>query len=124
MTPNFENVRAATRWAYNEETRQLDFKADSAVTVDEAVSIMTEALGVSNETDLGYNDFSPVLLRQLPEGTMVTLAREGSVCVYIQLPEGKRLTKPFAKRAMKVDEFFSHKENRRVDTGYIRLWWD
>lgn len=125
MTLNFENVKAATRWAYNEETRQLDFRAESVVTVDEAVEIMTEALELDAAEDLGYGEFAPSLLRALPMGTMVLLAREGSVCVYVQVPEGEKFTRLDGIRTMCADEFTSHEDApNRVPVGMIRLWWD
>lgn len=136
MTPNFENVKAAVKRAYNEETRQLDFMAESTVTVNEAVEIMTEALELNNEVELGYGNFSPTVLRELPEGSMITLAREGSVCVYVNIPEVftdvvDRRYKQYVQRYMKADEFGLYsRQNPRTHYGAlrpvnsVRLWWD
>lgn len=133
MTPNFENVKAAVKWAYNEETRKLDFMAESVVTVPEAVEIMTEALGLESETEQGYGNFSPTVLRELPECTMVTLAREGSVCIYVNIPFNPAFVfdNRYVQRYMKADEFGLYSSvNQRTYYGVlrpvnsIRLWWD
>jgi hypothetical protein len=98
--------------AYNEETRNLQFRASHPVSVDEAVKIMTKALDISSEEDEGYNIFSPSLLRKLPKNSEVILAREGSVCVYVK--------GAFAQpKKMENDEF-----NYYPETMNTRLWWD
>ena len=97
--------------------RNLNFKASAPVTKDEACLIMTEALFCDNPDTEAYNSFRPIFLAKLPEGSMVTLAREGSVCAYVTRPEGKNLPKGFAKRCS-VDECDPHLD------GTIRLWWD
>ena len=61
--------------------------------------------------------FKPNHLALLPVGSKVTLAREGSVCAYAKLPEGKTIDAR-TQRAMMVDEFHPQTD------GTIRLWWD
>lgn len=81
-------------WDVGCKLRNLDFKASQPVSIDDAVKIMTIALGLKSETHCGYNEFAPALLRKLPKGSMVTLAREGSVAVYVHTQmfvDGKEL---------------------------------
>lgn len=104
--------------AYTEANRNLHFKASAPVTIDEAVKIMTEALDVGHEAMEGYNNFSPQLFRSLPEGTKITLAREGSVCAYIKPPKDIPLQVAKLSRAMVVDEF------DKAANGTWRIWWD
>jgi hypothetical protein len=111
-------VTKEVKRAYNEATRNLDFKASAPVTIDEAVRIMTEALELENESVKGYNEFSPCLFRHLPEGTKITLAREGSVCAYIKPPRGTHFQIAKLSRAMLIDEFDKDKN------GTWRIWWD
>lgn len=111
-------IKTEVKRAYNEATRQLNFRASKPVSVNDAVIIMTDALEIKNETVKGYNNFSPSLLRNLPDNTKVTLAREGSVCVYVHLPKGAKLGEHFAHSHMLVDEYHLQ------ESGTIRLWWD
>jgi hypothetical protein len=106
-------VRRSVLVAYNEDTRQLDFRAVSPVSVDVAVSIMCEALGVK-ENEEGYNDFSPSMLQKLPKNSQIILAREGSVCVYV---------KGNIPNIVDADE---HKyiENHYPFRDITRFWWD
>jgi hypothetical protein len=108
-----EAVRRSVLVAYNEDTRQLDFRAMSPVSIDVAVKIMAEALGVS-ENEEGYNSFKPSILRKLPKGSQIILAREGSVCVYVQ---GN------VKNTVKADEH-EYIEARYPLRNVTRLWWD
>jgi 7-cyano-7-deazaguanine synthase in queuosine biosynthesis len=112
-------IQAAVFAAYYEPTRNLQFKAAGSMTIADAVKTMTLALDVKKATDEGYNDFRPSFFRLLPKGTLITLAREGSVCAYIELPEPitKEKQKELIER-MSIDEW-----DVRAD-GSIRLWWD
>ena len=103
--------------AYTEATRNLNFKASGAVTIEEAVTIMAKALDCDEDID-GYNNFQPACFRKLPEGTEITLAREGSVCAYIKSPMGIIPSQEKLTRAMVIDEW--HPQSN----GTIRLWWD
>lgn len=84
--------------------RNLSFRASSSVTVKEAIRILTKA-------QVYYNDFEPKLLKAFPSGSKITIAREGSVCLYVT---GTKL--PTAKK-VKADE-------RNVINGSVRYWWD
>ncbi len=87
--------------------RKLDWRASAPVTRDEAIVIMTEICP-------SYNEFSPGCLLKLPKSAMVTLAREGSVCVYADQ------TGTGTVKSMKADEWHP---NYRQD-GLTRIWWD
>lgn len=104
-----ETVRRSTLIAYNEDTRQLQFQAVSPVSRDVAIEIMREACP-------SYNEFQPAFLAKLPADAKVILAREGSVCIYV---EGD-LTR--LKAAMKADECGF--ENTYPRYNMTRFWWD
>lgn len=87
--------------AFNE--RNLHFRASEAVTRDEAVKIMRHAVPG------GYNAFTADLLWHLPEGCNVTLAREYSVCIYVD-----RLVSAAGMDADECD----------FEDGMTRIWWD
>jgi SUMO ligase MMS21 Smc5/6 complex component len=99
------------------QQRVLNFKASQPVSVDDAIEIMRKSLCLKHSSDNGYNNFSPSLLKHLPKESEVTLAREGSVCVYVKLPKGKKITKKLATE-MLADEFHVEPD------GTFRLWWD
>lgn len=84
--------------------RNLHWRASAPVTRDEAIAIM-------EETCPSYNEFSPKLLRKLPADAMVTLAREGSVCVYVDKAGTASV------KSLKADEFDNDGTN-------VRIWWD
>jgi hypothetical protein len=88
--------------------RNLNFRAENAVSVKEAVEIM--GVAVPN----GYNVFEAALLTQLPENSLITLARENSVCIYVN---GK-LSEDY-KEKLACDEF-DYDENK----DETRIWWD
>ena len=103
-------------WNEAVNKRNLNFRASAPVPVNDAVQIMKESLGLETDTEEGYNNFAPALLRRLPKGSKVTLAREGSVCVYVTLPEDALFCKSSADE-MKADEFHATADG-------FRLWWD
>jgi len=118
MKNNYDSVFYATSRAYADcddsipsgeamRLRNLSFRALFPVTRDEAVKIMGKCVP-------SYNEFAPRLLKKLPEDAQVTLAREGSVCIYVKgrLPES-------LKEAMKEDEF-----DYDPTTNETRVWWD
>lgn len=86
--------------------RKLDWRASASVSRDQAIAIM-------RETCPSYNLFEPSLLRKLPADARVTLAREGSVCVYTD----KIGSASIRAKDLKADEF-SHQN------GETRIWWD
>ena len=85
--------------------RQLMFRASYPVSRDEAKQVFEEA------NVLGYNNFSPELLDKFPENCLITIAREYSVCIYVQ---GSNL--PSAEEVL-ADEY-------DVDDDFTRYWWD
>jgi hypothetical protein len=99
------------------KTRNLNFRAPAPVSVVDAIEIMTVALCVPSAETEAYNNFKPNHLALLPVGSKVILAREGSVCAYAKLPEGKTIDAR-TQRAMMVDEFHPQAD------GTVRLWWD
>ena len=98
-------------WEVGCKLRNLNFKASRPVSIDDAVEIMRLSLGLKRETECGYNEFAPSLLRKLPEGSTVTLGRAGSVCVYVHTDEH------IDGGALMADEC-----DQRPN-GW-RLWWD
>lgn len=118
----------------NPGPRNLKFRASQPVTPAEAQAIMETACP-------GYNLFTPSLLGLLPDDCMVTLAREGSVCIYVRKGRKKLPT----ARKLKADEYGiiredtyaigyysanQHKEQGCKSTDYggfkgeVRIWWD
>lgn len=97
-----------TDWELVRKQRELDFKSDQSVTRDEAIAIIKEAIPVD------YNLFEASLLKKLPKESKVWIAREGSVCIYV---EGCMLAT--LQRSMRADEF-SYDEK----TNQTRIWWD
>lgn len=83
--------------------RNLRFRASMPVYKDEAISILNECL-----TD-GYNSFEADNLSSLPDDARITIAREGSVCIYV---EGRC-------KNIGADE---HSYN--PSTNETRMWWD
>ena len=110
--------------------RNLNFLASSAVTPLEATQIMCEALNCQVATN-GYNEFSPDVLCMLPSDAQVTLARQGSVCIYFT--SRKKVNINMLRALMKADEFDiesvttkTARDNRvpaDILTEY-RVWWD
>jgi len=92
-------------WDEGSQRRNLDFRATSAVSRDEARRILHAAIPG------GYNEFEADLVLKLPSGAKITIAREGSVCLYIQNASFSQCSR------LEADEI--HNEN-----GEIRLWWD
>jgi hypothetical protein len=113
--PNTIEGRIKEQKAY--KSRNLNFRAPESVNSREAAEIMKVALGCKSLSESGYNEFAPKFLLQLPKNARVTLAREGSVCVYVKLPPGEDFDHADAD-SMKADEY------RVTDDGSIRLWWD
>jgi hypothetical protein len=95
-------------WEEGSQLRDLDFRASEPVSRDEAREIMQEAIPNS------YNAFQARLLLQLPADSRVTIAREGSVCIYVKGKLPDRLC-----QSMLADEFTY--DPARDET---RIWWD
>ncbi len=88
--------------------RNLAFRAPGPLDPIEAADVMREAV------PHGYNEFHADLLALLPADAQVTIAREGSVCIYVS----GELSKALAD-TLKADEY-----DYDPTTGESRLWWD
>ncbi len=89
-------------------TRNINFRSAQPVGRDEAIAIMAAAIPD------GYNEFDARLLWALPISSQVTIAREGSVCIYVkgQLPEELAF-------ALRADEL-----SYDPTADETRIWWD
>lgn len=110
-------IRKAVLLAYgdahpsgNHTARNLDFRASASVSRDEAIAILKEA--ITN----GCNEFEPELLEKLPPDARVTIAREGSVCVYVN---GTIPTDSDYRDSLKADELDYYPAKNET-----RIWWD
>jgi len=88
-------------------------------TPEEASEIMSLTLAEMG----GYNNFRPELLKRLPKGSKVILARDGSVCVYVISP--MTLDECVTRDLLKADEC----NLKSIDFGgqnisVYRIWWD
>ena|SRR5271157_505463 len=90
-------------WDKAENIRNLHFRASQPVPAAVATEIMQIAV------PRGYNEFTASLLGHI-DG-MVTLAREGSVCVYVS-------------KDASFEGYLLEDENDRQHDGTTRLWWD
>jgi hypothetical protein len=77
---------------------------------------MTAALGCEVPEEAGYNSFCPVLLDNLPDDSKIWLAREGSVCVYVET--AAKISETRLMKKMNADEVDVWNDDR------IRIWWD
>jgi len=91
-------------WKNGSQRRNLSFKASAPVSRDEAIEIANKAIPG------GYNAFKASKLKLLPADSLVTLAREGSACIYV-VPPVKEI------KAMEADEW-------DTKDGVTRIWWD
>jgi hypothetical protein len=115
MKTPFDQVNAEVMDAYADahmgygkgmDLRNLNFKASHPVTP-------LEAFFIFNKWCPNYNGFGCEVIKLLPEDSKVTIAREGSVCIYVSRA---KLTARMASK-MKADEFTN-------ENGTYRLWWD
>ena len=88
--------------------RNLNFRAAQPVSRDVAKAILNEAI------PHGYNEFQAELIGLLPEDAQVTIAREGSPCIYVKGKLDKNL-----QGKMKTDEF-----DYEAGADETRIWWD
>jgi hypothetical protein len=87
------------------DRRNLSFRASEAVDRDTAIDIFRYAIR-------GYNEFEPQLLTHLPKKAKITIAREYSVCIYV---DGK-VSKKIASKLKCNECDYNGKETR--------IWWD
>ena len=131
MTNVEEEVMAAysdcnqESYEYGSGERNLHFRASEQVSVEEAQRIMEKAIPG------GYNAFKADLLDHLPTECKVEIAREYSVCIYVEFTE--EVSRPLlfdagrdAWAVMNADEVDRVQEYSDVTTdGFIvRFWWD
>ena len=121
LTPSVEKVKAEVREAYADlwlpfeqaaNRRNLKFKASDVVTVREAIEIFKTV-----NPEFSYNEFTPDLLLELGEDTLVTIARDFSVCVFVHAARLVKSPKALQNR-MKADEF------NQIEPDLFRIWWD
>lgn len=93
-------------WEIGSKIRNLNFRASQAVDPKTAKAILEKAMN-------GYNSFTPDLLDLFPEDCQITIAREGSVCLYVK-PGKKKLPKGKEINADEIDKYGEE----------IRFWWD
>ena len=132
MTNVEEEVMAAysdcnqESYEYGSGERNLHFRASEQVSVEEAQRIMEKAIPG------GYNAFKADLLDHLPTECKVEIAREYSVCIYVQFrairarERGKALFDAGARlgSTMNADEVnFVHQFPDDEDY-VVRIWWD
>lgn len=115
-----EDTGKAFRKAMN--TRQLQFIASAPMNRDQAAQIMTKVL---RNTGGSYNAFTPNLLLKFPADCKIWIAREGSVCLYV---EPGKATMP-TKAALEADEYDEDKacwwqKDKPFATPRTRIWWD
>jgi hypothetical protein len=107
--------------AYNESTRNLNFRASGWVTPEVAIQIMKVACP-------GYNEFTPDTLRYFEdfEGVKIQLAREGSVCIYVRGMPIHQGSCTHMRKALGADEcnWISEQDDNFADSNVIRVWWD
>jgi hypothetical protein len=106
--------RKGDDWQHGMNRRNLNFRASHEVTRDEAREIMTAYVP-------GYNEFKPELIGKLPADSRVTIAREGSVCLYVRT---------LAREEISADELRADEVDAESSPHYdapfiqIRIWWD
>ena len=103
----------APAWRAMEERRNLEFFATRYLSRDEAIRVLEQWVKE-------YNEFTPAVLKRLPDDAEVRIAREGSVCLYVRLPYGSQSKLPTAKR-LKADE---RDELFLQSSRCVRYWWD
>jgi hypothetical protein len=111
-------------WEECEKHRNLDFRASKAVDRDTAIAILEKVVS-------SYNDFTPDLLKCLPEDCQITIAREGSVCIYVTGLGEDEVANRWAIPGLECDEWHYHPEdyksqitNAYAKAGETRIWWD
>lgn len=109
------NMNEAERELYYEvephfmQMRNLQFRASRAVKPETAYKIMKRACP-------GYNEFDCELIKLFPDDCKIVIAREGSVCLYVQPGETKLPT----RAKLKADEYDVLKEDHRTKCNAFR----
>jgi hypothetical protein len=97
-----------------EKVRDLDFRAPYSLSKSDVIEVM-------NFWFNRYNRFVPDLLEHLPADSSITIAREGSVCMYV---ESKELIKFSYSELEGLREKMKADELDRIYGSKIRIWWD
>lgn len=98
-----------------EYTRNLNFRASSPVSREEAFNLLEKYVPG------GYNAFVPKMVNKLPIDSSITIAREGSVCLYVSSNELNKSQELLDKlqKFLEADEFDYYE-----DKNEYRIWWD
>lgn len=108
------SVLMEVKRAYNERTRNLNFKASATVPAT-SLSVTLKPIG-------RYNEFSPARVARAVSSVdpkaRVYVGREGSPVLYIKTTKARMDKMAIALRTAKADEI--HKR----PGGWIRVWWD
>lgn len=104
-------------WDKGQKIRNLNYRASREVDKDTAVEILTAALGAKTPEDASYNNFCPSLLNKLPDDSRIWIAREGSVCIYVETKS--KVDERKLSRQLEADELDWWNDNR-----WLRIWWD
>ncbi len=104
-------------WEKGKKIRDLEYRASQSVDKYTAIDILTAALGAKTPDDAGYNNFCPSLLNKLPDDSRIWIAREGSVCVYVET--NSEVGELKWSKLLKADEV-GWWNNKR----WLRIWWD
>lgn len=86
--------------------RNLCWRASGIVNRNDATEILKKVL------PNGYNDFDPENLIHLPRSSVVTIAREYSVCLYV------------AGNLERDSRLFAQEWDYNPETNETRIWWD
>lgn len=103
-------------------TRNLQFRAPGPLPVSEAMPLMDEALNGS-----AYNEFRAELLALLPASAQVTIAREGSVTIYVagnplNIAEANRYS--YSTNAHSNPKLMADEISYDAEADLTRIWWD
>jgi hypothetical protein len=132
MKTDLESIRASVLLAFSDchgseadmragcETRNLSFRAPGSLPVSEAMPLMAEACP-------SYNNFAPELLALLPADAQVTIAREGSVAIYVagnpfNIAEPNRYS--YSTNADDNPKLCADEISYDAEADLTRLWWD
>jgi len=99
-------------WMENDEqgyrTRNLNFFASEPVNKEDAIAILSACIKG------GYNNFESDLLNLFDDKCLFNIAREGSVCIYVDL---------LGSEMPSLDKLLADEVDEQED-GTFRVWWD
>lgn len=102
-------------WNKAEKIRNLDFRASKALPKEKAKDLFFKYVE-------SYNAFAPELLDYLPDDSLIQIAREGSVCIYVSSPALQKLSvKQLNKLQQDLD---AYELDYDEDNEEYRIWWD